>query len=104
MKIIFRVSKITPWPIVHISDLTKPCWVYDASGIQSIQFPNLLNRSKQQAQPPTCYLSVIVPAMNERARLPLMLDDCLTYLEDRMSGDKEFSYEVRLIVLYNNGL
>jgi hypothetical protein len=47
---------------------------------------------------------VIVPAMNERARLPLMLDDCLTYLEDRMSGDKEFSYEVRLIVLYNNGL
>uniref|UniRef100_A0A915ELZ9 Glycosyltransferase 2-like domain-containing protein n=1 Tax=Ditylenchus dipsaci TaxID=166011 RepID=A0A915ELZ9_9BILA len=43
---------------------------------------------------PQVYLTVVVPAMNEEDRLPLMLDECLEYLEKRKKAESTFTYEV----------
>lgn len=42
-------------------------------------------------------MSVIVPAMNEEERLPIMLDHCLDYLEERKAKDPKFTYEVIVV-------
>ncbi|KAF1586461.1 UNVERIFIED_CONTAM: Dolichyl-phosphate beta-glucosyltransferase, partial [Eudyptes robustus] len=42
-------------------------------------------------------LSVIVPAMNEEERLPVMLDECLEYLDTRAKKQKDFTYEVIVV-------
>ncbi|CAD5224218.1 unnamed protein product [Bursaphelenchus okinawaensis] len=44
-----------------------------------------------------CYLSVVVPAMNEEERLPIMLNECLEYLQKREKDDKNFTYEVIVV-------
>lgn len=48
---------------------------------------------------PELALSVIVPAYNEEARLPHMLDETLTYLEERAAAGPvgAFSYEVIVV-------
>ncbi|GIY63068.1 dolichyl-phosphate beta-glucosyltransferase [Caerostris extrusa] len=43
------------------------------------------------------FLSVIVPAYNEENRLPVMLDECLEYLENRSAKESKFSYEVIIV-------
>ncbi|KAG8194953.1 hypothetical protein JTE90_021414 [Oedothorax gibbosus] len=43
------------------------------------------------------YLSVIVPAYNEESRLPIMMDECLEYLENRLKRGAGFSYEVIVV-------
>ncbi|KAK4886993.1 hypothetical protein RN001_003264 [Aquatica leii] len=45
---------------------------------------------------PTLHLSVIIPAYNEEARLPPMLDECIEYLEDRARGSN-FKYEIIVV-------
>ncbi|KAI6239208.1 Dolichyl-phosphate beta-glucosyltransferase [Aphelenchoides fujianensis] len=47
--------------------------------------------------PAQCSLSVVIPAMNETARLPVMLKDCLRYLEERRERSPDFSYEVIVV-------
>ncbi|KAK2720188.1 dolichyl-phosphate beta-glucosyltransferase-like isoform X2 [Artemia franciscana] len=47
--------------------------------------------------PPTKSLSVIVPAYNEEARLPVMLKECLEYLEMRTKSDNAFSFEILIV-------
>lgn len=46
---------------------------------------------------PTLSLSVIVPAYNEESRLPLMLDECMHYLECRSKDHSNFTYEVIIV-------
>lgn len=43
------------------------------------------------------FLSIIVPAYNEESRLPIMMDECLDYLENRSKKDSDFSYEVIVV-------
>ena len=38
---------------------------------------------------------MIVPAYNEEARLPAMLDECTKFLKEREEKDKGFTFEVR---------
>ncbi|KAI6230725.1 Dolichyl-phosphate beta-glucosyltransferase [Aphelenchoides fujianensis] len=47
--------------------------------------------------PAQCSLSVVIPAMNETARLPVMLKECLRYLEERRDRSPDFSYEVIVV-------
>ncbi|XP_062910417.1 dolichyl-phosphate beta-glucosyltransferase isoform X2 [Mobula hypostoma] len=47
--------------------------------------------------PSTKELSVIVPSYNEEQRLPLMMDEALEYLEQRLKKDSSFSYEVIVV-------
>lgn len=49
-------------------------------------------------QPPSVYLSLVVPAYNEEFRLPSMLEDTLVYLQRRAAGNTgRFSYEVIVV-------
>lgn len=42
-------------------------------------------------------LSVVVPAFNEEKRLPLMMDECLGHLENKVKKDASFTYEVIIV-------
>ncbi|RUS22613.1 Alg5-prov protein [Endogone sp. FLAS-F59071] len=58
--------------------------------------------SKEQRLPtildkPTVSLSVIVPAFDEKQRLPIMLDETVAYLEQRRKADKSFTYEILVV-------
>uniref|UniRef100_A0A7P0Z4I2 ALG5 dolichyl-phosphate beta-glucosyltransferase n=1 Tax=Homo sapiens TaxID=9606 RepID=A0A7P0Z4I2_HUMAN len=46
---------------------------------------------------PTKQLSVVVPSYNEEKRLPVMMDEALSYLEKRQKRDPAFTYEVIVV-------
>lgn len=46
---------------------------------------------------PEVYVSFIVPAYNEEARMPAMLDDTLRYLRARESQDPNFTWEIIVV-------
>nr|CAG4651251.1 EOG090X0BIY [Simocephalus serrulatus]SVE94442.1 EOG090X0BIY [Simocephalus serrulatus] len=45
----------------------------------------------------TLLLSVIVPAYNEEKRLPVMLEECLDYLEKKLKSNPKNTYEVLIV-------
>ncbi|KAI9555673.1 hypothetical protein GHT06_018188 [Daphnia sinensis] len=45
----------------------------------------------------TIWLSVIVPAYNEEKRLPVMLEECLDYLEKKLKSNPSCTYEVLIV-------
>ena len=91
-----RVSWLTPWPSVSLQQLTKKYPLYEPTGKEKVEdFPCAVStKDAFKGTEPTRYLSVIVPAMNEEKRLPLMLEDCLPYLEERAKASPDFTYEV----------
>jgi len=46
---------------------------------------------------PTVYLSVIVPAYNEKQRLPIMMDETIEYMKKREKKDPSFTWEIILV-------
>lgn len=42
-------------------------------------------------------LSVIIPAYEEENRLPVMLDECMEFLERKAKENSSFSYEVIVV-------
>ncbi|KAF2355298.1 Glycosyltransferase 2-like [Trinorchestia longiramus] len=62
-----------------------------SDGFKQLSFPSLLHDK------PSVSLSVIVPAYNEELRLPVMLDECLEYLNERRRKDPKFSFEVLVV-------
>ncbi|XP_004711330.1 dolichyl-phosphate beta-glucosyltransferase isoform X1 [Echinops telfairi] len=46
---------------------------------------------------PTKQLSVVVPSYHEETRLPVMMDEALSYLEKRQKQDPKFTYEVIVV-------
>ncbi len=42
-------------------------------------------------------LSVVVPAYNEESRLPIMLKECVSFLEERLQRDPAATYEVIVV-------
>lgn len=63
---------------------------YDPKSKSKRLFPDYMN-------PPTLYLSVIVPAYNEEKRLPVMMEEAMEYLEKRQTQDPTFTYEVIIV-------
>lgn len=63
---------------------------YFNDGFQRCSFPSIKDA-------PTKYLSVIIPAYNEEERLPVMLDECLPYLEERRKASPDFDYELIIV-------
>uniref|UniRef100_A0A0N4ZTJ7 Diacylglycerol O-acyltransferase 1 n=1 Tax=Parastrongyloides trichosuri TaxID=131310 RepID=A0A0N4ZTJ7_PARTI len=88
------LSFITPYPKRSHKDFYKKVFSYR----DDIEFPNLLceNGSRKYTDP-KCYLSLIVPAMNEQERLPMMLEECTKYLSSRVKNDSMFSYEIIVV-------
>ncbi|CAJ0570324.1 unnamed protein product, partial [Mesorhabditis spiculigera] len=99
--ILFVVSWLTAWPKRSRSELLRTEQVYDPTGDTDETFDNLLQSSPTDSirlyTPAKVYLSVVIPAMNERERLPKMLDQCIEYLDNRKLFDEKFTFEVIVV-------
>nr|SVE75961.1 EOG090X0BIY [Daphnia hispanica] len=62
----------------------------DPNTAEKQRFPSITDE-------PTILLSVIVPAYNEEKRLPLMLEECLDYLEKKLRSDPSCTFEVLIV-------
>lgn len=81
--------KSETYPIIVTYDSEK--YFLDATSNEKCEFPSIRDA-------PSKSLSVIVPAYNEEKRLPVMLDECLGYLEDRReAAEGGFTYEVIIV-------
>ncbi|XP_034100316.1 dolichyl-phosphate beta-glucosyltransferase [Drosophila albomicans] len=80
--------KTKPYPIITRHKDEK--FYLDPKTIKTVEFPSLDDS-------PTLELSVIIPAYNEEKRLPVMLDECLTFLEQKQSQQADFSYEIIVV-------
>lgn len=84
------ILKVTTTPFPHIVRHKEEEFFTNPLTNENENFPSLEDQ-------PSVELSVIVPAFDEEKRLPVMLDECLEYLEDRLKTDKNFSYEVIVV-------
>ncbi|VDN06415.1 unnamed protein product [Thelazia callipaeda] len=100
---LYILSWLTPWPKRTHKEFLEPKYLYNPSNScsESKQFKSLLvldeSSGRFYCREPDLYLSVIIPAMNEQERLPVMLDECLPYLEDRQAKNNFFTYEVIIV-------
>lgn len=62
----------------------------DPKTAEKQRFPSIEDES-------TILLSVIVPAYNEEKRLPVMLEECLDYLEKKLNSDPSCTFEVLIV-------
>ncbi|CAM6129726.1 unnamed protein product [Calypogeia fissa] len=62
----------------------------DPSSSETLEFPSIFGPARK-------YISLIMPAYNEEARLPGTLDETLSYLQDRARQDKTFTYEIIVV-------
>ncbi|KAJ3019296.1 dolichyl-phosphate beta-glucosyltransferase [Thoreauomyces humboldtii] len=65
----------------------------DARTQRRAPFPSLADTETTD----TVALSVVIPAYNEKSRLPTMVSEMLSYLEARRAKDPEFTYEVIVV-------
>lgn len=97
------LSILTPWPERPKSYFYASRYLYRKNMDIDEPFSHLLTSGfdekshGSQTTKPQLYLTVIVPAMNEELRLPLMLEECLEYLEDRAHKNVDFTYEVIIV-------
>lgn len=94
---IFSISIVIPWPRRNKEYFFQPRFHYTSRiNEKRRRFPNLLqeNISNLRCTEAEVYASIIIPAMNEIDRLPIMLDECLEYLNQRQHKDENFTYEV----------
>ncbi|MCP9262653.1 Dolichyl-phosphate beta-glucosyltransferase [Dirofilaria immitis] len=80
----------------------KPVFVYTPANPGTEEFRSLFtydddSSGELHCTKPDLYLSVIIPAMNEQERLPIMLNECLPYLEERQAEDSSFTYEIIVV-------
>ncbi|CAL2043744.1 unnamed protein product [Caenorhabditis brenneri] len=92
------LSHMTPWINRRRSEYLEPESVYRSR--KNEKFAKLLPENPEAYKrytPSTCYLSVIIPAMNESERIGIMLDDCCDYLEARAEIQEDFTYEIIVV-------
>lgn len=77
----------TPFPVIRRYKDEE--FYFDESGKKN-KFPSIDDE-------PSVALSVIIPAYEEEKRLPVMLDECMEFLEERTKADKSFTYEVIVV-------
>eukprot|EP00899_Mesostigma_viride_P027504 jgi/Mesvir1/7939/Mv11859-RA.1 len=62
----------------------------DPTSLKTIPCPSLF-------EPPSKFLSLILPAYNEEKRLPLTLDEAIGFLKQRFAKDPSFTFEVLVV-------
>lgn len=77
----------TPFPVIK-RHKDEECYK-DSTGFKRY-FPSLDDE-------PSKILSVIIPAYEEEKRLPVMLDECMDFLETKSRNDPKFTYEVIVV-------
>jgi dolichyl-phosphate beta-glucosyltransferase len=85
--IILKVST-TPFPVIK-RHKEEEYFLDPVSGKKHL-FPSIDDE-------PTVELSVIIPAYEEEKRLPVMLEECLEFLELKLKSNPSFSYEVIVV-------
>ncbi|XP_058815143.1 dolichyl-phosphate beta-glucosyltransferase [Topomyia yanbarensis] len=84
------ILKVTTTPFPQINRRKEEHFFVNPTTSENEKFPSLEDQ-------PSLELSVIVPAFDEENRLPIMLDECLEYLESRHKSEKVFTYEVIVV-------
>ncbi|KAJ8952420.1 hypothetical protein NQ318_014512 [Aromia moschata] len=84
---ILLIATSKAYPIVLRSKKEK--YFFDPISGDLLEFPSL-------NEPYNIHLSIIIPAYNEEERLPPMLDECITFLEDRSKGS-DFKFEIIVV-------
>lgn len=77
----------TPFPVIKRHKDEE--FFTDQTGKKS-KFPSINDE-------PSVELSVIIPAYEEEKRLPVMLDECMEFLEQKAKQDSKFTYEVIIV-------
>ncbi|CAM6083191.1 unnamed protein product [Calypogeia fissa] len=62
----------------------------DPTSLETHPFPSIFGPAEK-------YISLIIPAYNEEARLSSTLDETLQYLQDRAKHDRAFTYEIVIV-------
>jgi len=83
-----RASKMEP--ILRFEEEKFFSDISSTNQFKLVRFPNL-------SDDPSIFLSVIVPAYNEETRLPTMLDECMSYLNNRFENMNDLTYEVIIV-------
>uniref|UniRef100_A0A0K0EUE9 dolichyl-phosphate beta-glucosyltransferase n=1 Tax=Strongyloides venezuelensis TaxID=75913 RepID=A0A0K0EUE9_STRVS len=88
------LSFITPYPKRSRKEFMEKIYSYKKGG----EFDNLLSENGSRIfTDPKCYLSIIIPAMNEQERIGTMLQECTEYLSARSKKEKDFTYEIIVV-------
>jgi dolichyl-phosphate beta-glucosyltransferase len=96
----FLLSFFTPYTRRTKNELLQERIAYNPNGVENIKFKRLLKESSNggyEHSPAERYLSVIIPAMNEEDRLPIMLEECLEYFNKRAEESDEFTFEIIVV-------
>ncbi|GMS80827.1 hypothetical protein PENTCL1PPCAC_3002, partial [Pristionchus entomophagus] len=96
---LFALSALTPWKRRTRKEMLEPVYVYAPHSDNPTTFHRLLTEKNERpfATDAQLYLSVIIPAMNEEKRLPIMLDETLRYLFLRNHQNPDFTFEVIIV-------
>uniref|UniRef100_A0A0A1XHC4 Dolichyl-phosphate beta-glucosyltransferase n=1 Tax=Zeugodacus cucurbitae TaxID=28588 RepID=A0A0A1XHC4_ZEUCU len=89
LAVLFVIQKAITNPFPVIKRRKEEKHFLDPIRIQNVDFPSVEDA-------PTVDLSVIVPAYNEEQRLPKMLEECMSFLEEK-AKDGVFTYEVIVV-------
>ncbi|KAL9927579.1 dolichyl-phosphate beta-glucosyltransferase wollknaeuel [Glossina fuscipes fuscipes] len=87
--VLFVVQRLVTTPLPIIKRHKKEQRYFDPVIVSDAEFPSI-------EEEPSLDLSVIIPAFNEEKRLPIMLDECLEFLEEK-SKESSFTYEVIVV-------
>lgn len=87
---VFAVIYLTSETYASVIRFRSETLYIDPATKEKLPFPTIEDKS-------SVHLSVIVPAYNEEKRLPVMLDECLEYLESQVKKDSLFTYEVLVV-------
>ncbi|GFN97982.1 dolichyl-phosphate beta-glucosyltransferase [Plakobranchus ocellatus] len=84
----YAYKSTSSYPELKRHDSEK--FYFDTGTKTKRRFPDYLDK-------PTLDLSVVVPAYNEEARLPVMMAETMEYLEKRQTNDPSFTYEIIIV-------
>lgn len=83
------VVRVTTSPFPIIKRFKDEDYYKDPAGKKS-KFPTIEDEPKVE-------LSVIIPAYEEEKRLPVMLDECTEFLEQKIKENPKFTYEIIVV-------
>jgi len=87
------IVKVTTSPFPVIKRFKDEEYFEDPASIPAgtkFKFPSI-------EDDPGCDLSVIIPAYEEEKRLPVMLDECTEFLEQKIKENPKFTYEIIVV-------
>lgn len=92
--VLFKIVTLSTDPVLTAAQLESEGAFLDEHGVKK-QFPRLVQ--DDTVSKATLHLSVVIPAYNERERLPGMLDDAIATLTKRTEADPSYTWEIIVV-------